>query len=99
MKNHQVKLIVMAALTSISLSVAARDGKHNSNRCYVTLASGTETSSPCSARGTTCNADFTCSIDGIPGIGKHRKGAQKARAKLQNKPTPKSSKHNKSDGK
>lgn len=50
------------------------------------MAGGTETSSPCSARGTTCNTDKSCSIDRTPGIRVQTEGAHKARVKNKLKP-------------
>ena len=81
-----VKLSVIASCAMFSLGAMAKGGQHNDKYCYVTMAGGTETSSPCSARGTTCNPDKSCSIDGIPGVGVQKDGAQKARVKSKLKP-------------
>ena len=74
-----IKVILVLTGISFALNSIARDGQHNDKHCYVTMPGGNETSSPCSARGTTCNADKSCSIDGIPGVGVQKDGAQKAR--------------------
>lgn len=59
-------LILGCSLAALPLFAIA-DGQHNDKTCYAETAGGLETSSPCSARGTTCNDDFTCSIDGLEG--------------------------------
>ncbi len=96
-----IKLTVLAFGVSFAINSIARDGQHNDKYCYVTMPGGNETSSPCSARGTTCHADKSCSIDGIPGIGVQKDGAQKARAKsklkLKSKTKPQSKKTNPKD--
>ncbi len=84
MKNKLIVLLTTSTLL-FSLSAFAKGGQHNDKTCYVTLKDGSSTSSPCSARGTSCMNDYSCTIDGIPGIGTHKKANLKMRAKL--KPT------------
>ena len=71
MKSKIILSLTTVALF-VSVSVFARGGQHNDKACYVTLNDGSSTSSPCSARGTSCLDDFSCTIDGIPGIGTHK---------------------------
>ncbi len=73
MKSKIVLLISTAALF-VTISAFAKGGQHNDKTCYVTMNDGSTTSSPCSARGTSCIDDFSCFIDGIPGKGTHKKG-------------------------
>ena len=82
MMNNKIILSVSVTLF-MSVSVFASDGQHNDKTCYMTLNDGTTTTSPCSARGTTCSDDSTCTIDGIPGIGKHKKDPKSARKIIQ----------------
>jgi len=82
MKNIKILTITIIALF-VSVSVFARDGQHNDKTCYVTMNDGSTASSPCSARGTSCLDNFSCSIDGIPGIGTHKKAILKERTTIQ----------------
>ncbi len=84
-----MKSKIILSLTTVALfasvSVFAKGGQHNDKTCYVTLNDGSTASSPCSARGTSCLDNFSCTIDGIPGMGTHKKEILKARTTI--KPT------------
>lgn len=59
-------LLLFCSIAALPL-LAIADGKHNEKTCYAETAGGIEISSPCSSRKTTCNDDYTCSIDGVAG--------------------------------
>ena len=71
--KHRLSLTSLAAFVALACSaltlpvLAVADGQHNDKTCYAQTAGGIEMSSPCSSRGTSCNDDFTCSINGVAG--------------------------------
>jgi hypothetical protein len=64
-RTQRFLIFVCGAFTLPLLAIA--DGQHNDKTCYAETAGGIEISSSCSSRNTTCNDDFTCSIDGVAG--------------------------------
>ena len=89
MKNKIILSLTTAALF-VSVSVFAKGGQHNDKTCYVTMNDGSTATSPCSARGTSCLDNYSCTIDGIPGKGTHKKDILKDRTKIKpNKPAKK----------
>jgi len=82
MKNKIILSLTTVALV-VSVSVFAKGGQHNVKTCYVTMNDGSTASSPCSARGTSCLDNFKCTIDGIPGMGTHKKGMTKVRTLMK----------------
>lgn len=64
-RTQRFLIVVCSAFTLPLLAIA--DGQHNDKTCYAETAGGIEISSSCSSRNTTCNDDFTCSIDGVAG--------------------------------